>query len=203
MQIVDIIDDVDDEKERQRDKAQGITIHRCGIDRKSGVILGFDGRAVCDAFSGRTPGLEEAAEATGYENPYTILFGGICGPPELDGIIWQALALDDVGPHAKRWSSSTIGFGLIFDGRVGPPSAIQYENVVDLSAIFCTANAWDPYRLIRGHGELPGATESKRPGQPYACPGDLLSMNVLRDDVAIAMREGGCRSLHDLGIVFS
>ena len=58
------------------------------------------------------------------------------------------------------------------------------------------------YQAIKGHGELPGATEAKRPGQRYACPGDKLRMNVLRDDVAIAMRESGQWQLHELGVTF-
>lgn len=201
--IEDIIKEVDDGRTRTRThEAEGITWHRCGIDRRSGAVLGFDGRSICNAFSGRVTGLEEAAHATGSENPYTILFGGDCGPTELDGKIWQALALYDIGPHAKRWSAPTFGFGLIFDGRIGPPSAEQYQNAVELSAAFCSAHLWDPYRVIKGHGELPGATKSKRKGQPYACPGDFLDMDVAREDVALAMGEAGKRRLYDLGVVF-
>ena len=64
----------------------------------------------------------------------------------------------------------------------------------------------DPYKSIKGHGEVPGAHGGKKaPGQPYACPGDCVQMNLVRDDVAqvIASRSRSFLADHGLAVSLS
>jgi len=204
--IENIIEYADDGKHRERDfeKLEGIMVHRNGVDLQTGTVLGYDGRSICDAFLGRVDRFRDVAQATGSQNAYSIYIGGNLGPEEFDGKIWQALPLNEVGYHGRRFSVPYLGVGLIFDGRVKPASEKQYTALVDLCAELCLAWTWDPYKKIKGHGEVPGSHNgSKAPGKPAACPGDLLDMNTVRYDVEQIMREGARRRLHAAGLVFS
>lgn len=208
IQVIDITDYADDKKHRKRPKghegASGIMVHRCGVDRETGTVLGYDAHDICDAFVGRVPRWKRVSKATGGENAYSIYIGGDCGPAELDGLIWQAIPLEEVGYHGRRFSVPYIGIGCIGDYRADEMSDKQYNSLADICSELCLGYGWNPYEVIRGHGEVRGAHDgSKAPGKPAACPGDLLVMNSLRYDVEKLMQEGARRRLHDAGLVFS
>lgn len=207
MHIENIIEYADDKKHRRRavEKVEGIMLHRVGVNLDSGIALGYDGRSICDAFLGRIPGWKKVAEVTGSQNAYTFYVGGDLGPSEYDGKIWQALPLDEVGNHGRRFSVPYVGVGLIFDGRHRQPSTPQYHAVADLVAELCVALGLDAYKDVKGHGEVPGAHGGeKAPGQPHACPGhnEHLKLNVFRDDVAMIMRTRARRRLDGAGLIF-
>ncbi len=202
MQIIDIIDRVSDgggrdgkDPERDWEKCQGIMVHRVGVDLKSGGFIGHDAETICDAFTG---GMPEVAKYTGGENAYTLFVGGDTGPAELDGLIWQALPLSEVGFHGRRWSVPYIGIACIGDFRVQPPSATQLNNLVDLCAALCAAFLWDPYKQIVGHDEVKGASSDPN----KECPGKLLAMNPLRDDVATILKDQARSKLYADGLTF-
>lgn len=206
--VIDIIEYADDKKHRKRpggfEGAQGIMVHRCGVNRKTGVVLGYCGPDVLDAFLGRVPRWKKVAKATGGENAYSIYIGGDCGPAELDGLIWQAIPLEEVGYHARRFSAPYIGIGCIGDYRVDEMSAVQYNSLTGICSELCLGFGWSSYTNIKGHGEQPGAHDgSKAPGKPAACPGDLLDMNGLRYDVEQIMQERARMRLHDAGLIFA
>jgi hypothetical protein len=211
MIIESIIDDVrdHDQDDRPADKLVGIMIHRVGLDYQTGVVLGYDARSICDAFLGRVPKWAEVARATGSENAYTLLIGGDAGPLEFDGRIWQALALDEKGQHARRFSAPYLGVACIgdFRARIGrPPSRRQHSSLVSVVSDLCLALGFGPSAVV-GHGEVRGSHDgSKAPGKPAACPGDLLDMRELRKLIAGEMpfvsRAAARARLSGAGLVF-
>lgn len=202
--ILDIRDKLDDRRSRMRNRVEGIMVHRCGVNLRDKITIGYDGLTIGKAFIGKSPQWEEVAKATGHENAYTCYIGGNLGPPEFDGVIWQALALDDIGAHARRFSARFIGLGLIADPRVQPVSESQRWSLIELMAMICPAFDLDPYRHIRGHGEVKDSHDgSKAPGKINACPGDTLNMNLVRDDVALLIQDKNKRRLHDAGLVYT
>lgn len=204
LQVINMIEYARDGRPQNRDPEalEGIMIHRCGVNLKTGAVLGYNGYSIVAEFLGRGQ-YPEVAEVTGKQNPYTLYVGGNLGAPEYDGLIWQALPLDEIGHHARRWSKPYLGIGAIFDGRVKPASHKQYSALVDLCADLCTSFSWDPYRNIKGHGEVPGAHDgSKAPGRGAACPGALFDMNSFRFDVEAMMKETSRRRLFGAGLVF-
>jgi hypothetical protein len=185
-----IIDRVRDHKDQRRtiDSIDGVMIHRVGVDLEAKLLIGYDAVSICDAFTGRDPKWEAVAKVTGSQNPYTFFVGGSVGPDEFDGKIWQALRIDEIGHHARKFSKRYIGIGMIGDFRVRPPSERQWLAACDLCADLCLFLGRVTSRVI-GHGEMPGAHGGeKAPGMPAACPGDLLSMSAFRSAVRIEMR---------------
>jgi len=189
--IDNIIELVTDRRQSTRLEAwiDRLYFHRCGVDSKTGIVLGYDARSISDHFTGRNSQYPEVAKTTGGENAYSLMVGGDLGPPEYDGRIWQCLPISEIGYHARRFGSKRgVGIGLIFDGRNRPASPSQYASAVDLAAHLCVGYDLYPYRDCIGHGEDPTAHDgSKAPGKPNACPGDLLDMGQLRDDIALAV----------------
>jgi hypothetical protein len=188
--IQNVIDRCRDRKEQERGDIVGMMVHRVGVDRQTGVELGFDGPAISDAFTGRNPDWAEVAAATGGQNAYTLFIGGAFGPPEFDGVIWQALELDEIGWHGRRFSRGYLGIGLIGDFRRGfgePPSVMQTGSLLWILSSLCCALSIEPTAIV-GHGEVAGAHGgNKAPGLPGACPGDLISMDVIRKQVAASV----------------
>jgi len=196
--IVNIIEEsYDGNRQIRRGDIEGIMLHRCGYDLQSGIILGVNGNEISDIFTGKDPRFPAVTKATGGQNPYTLYIGG---HREANGVIWQALPLNEIGHHAKRWSPGYIGIGCIGDYRSEAPSGAQYAALVDLVAQLCSAFAFDPYRAIRGHGEVQKG--DKALDQPGACPGLHLVMNNVRYDVEQIMKEKACRGLAERGLVF-
>lgn len=186
--------------ERNLSAIQGLMVHRVGVDfrAKPPAVIAYDALGICRAFQGQDPAWLEAARATGYQNPYSVLIGGDCGPDTYDGTIWQVLPLDEVGFHARRWSRGYLGIACIGDFRCKPPSKSQRSSLVFTLAVLCGRLGLQPYKHIKGHGEVPEAHDgSKAPGKPGACPGDLLDMHLVRDDVALVMKARSTLHLSD------
>lgn len=190
-QSVEVISElVRDHKYQQRgtDSIDGIMVHRVGVDVRAGIVIGYEARTICDAFTGRNERWASVARATGGQNPYTFIIGGDHGPAVFDGKIWQALPLDEIGHHARRFSKRFIGIGLVGDFRARPPSEVQALAAVDLISDLCLLLGVLSRRVF-GHGEVPGShSGSKARGSPGACPGDLLSMAKLRAAIQQRMR---------------
>lgn len=208
-QIINIIDDVFDGKDQYRnwEETKGIMLHRAGVNLVDDKVIGYDGLTVARAFTGRIPEWEAVAKATNRQNAYSLMIGTDChpdNPEDYDGKVWQALPLDEIGWHGRQFSRGWIGICWLGDPRVRPLSPNAMTAALDLCAQLCTARGWNPYRCIKGHGEVPRAhSGEKSPGKREACPGlSQSSLNAFRDDVETLMREGGLRSLHDSGLVF-
>lgn len=207
LQIIDVIDEVYDGKDQVRDanKIQGIMLHRCGVDLKWGNVLGYTGPDVARAFIGKDPKWLEVAKATNNQNAYSIMVGSDLGPPDANGKVWQCLPLDEIGWHGRQYSDKYVGFSWIADPRHKPLSPEAWDSMVEVCTRFCLAQAWDPYRCIKGHGEVKKAHDgSKAPGKTNACPGlSQQDLNVFRDDVAKRMRQKGAAALDAAGFVLS
>jgi len=186
-----IIDRVRDHKAQPRsiDAINGLMLHRCGIDLKAGLFVGHDALEICDAFTGRDPRWPDVAQATGHQNHYTFFVGGDRGHADLHGQVWQALELGEIGHHARVYSASHIGIGLIGDFRVDTPGEKQWRAAVSLCADLCLMLGLPP-RAVVGHGECREAHGGdKAPGEPAACPGGRLSMSAFRSAVTDTMAE--------------
>lgn len=169
--------------QRRLEDPRGIMLHRIGVDLKQGIVIGHDAISICDAFRGRNAEFVEVGEATGLQLPYTFLIGGDLGPPDLDGVIWQCLPLDEIGWHARGASGQFVGIGLIGDFRTIPASPSQWASAIQLVWRLCSAFGL-PSGAVWGHGEVDGTHDgSKAPGKPYACPGDLLPMDQFRAEI--------------------
>ncbi len=175
---------------RQQDRPaeiDGIMIHRTGVDLKTGVVIGYDGVSVCDAFTGRAKQWAAVAKVTGSQNPYTFLVGGDGNNGSHDGVIWQALPTHEVGWHARRFSLPYVGVAMIGDFREASPTVPQWESAVYLVSELVLALKLSVSHVL-GHGEVDGAHSGKKaPGQPHACPGDLWQMDDFRRNVNAAL----------------
>lgn len=204
MQVVNVIERCKDraQQERSLNSVVGLMIHRCGVDLRHDVVLGYDAPTIVDAFTGKEPRWASVAAVTGRQNPYTIYIGGNLGPEDCDGVVWQALPLDEIGHHGRRFSRGHIGIGVIGDFREKPPSKTQLRTLVSVCSDLCIGLGLDPYKAIKGHGEIEGSHDgTKSPGRHNACPGDLLNMFTLRDDVAQARTRTNYRGLKEAGFV--
>jgi hypothetical protein len=184
--VINIIAEVLDKRYDERhEHPWGIMVHRCGVDLQTGVVLGYCAKDVCDAFLGRVPEWAEVARATGSQLAYSIMIGGDLGPAEFDGVAWQCLPLNETGWHGRRFSAGFIGVGLIADPRERAISQRQHRALVEVCATLCDGYDWDPRKRIYGHGDVEGSHDgSKAPGKFAACPGDLLSLRIARNDTA-------------------
>lgn len=188
--IENIIDLVYDGREQRRDTTAicGLMVHRTGVNLRHGYVLGYDAVSICNAFLGKVERWQDVSRATGRQNAYTFYIGGDLGDKQYDGKIWQALPLSEVGHHARRFSRPYIGIGCIGDFREVPPSPSQWTALADLCSDLCGLLGFDASH-VTGHGEVLGAHNgSKSPGAPGACPGDLLDMASLREEVVIVMQ---------------
>jgi len=201
LKIENIVGEVDDGKSNKKgwDSIRGIAVHRVGLDDNTGVVLGYDGVSICKQFTDNP----KVAKYTGAQLPYTFIIGGDRGPEEFDGKIWQCLEIGDIGFHARRFSAEYIGVALVGDFRKLYPSESQRSALVDLLASLCAGWGIDPYRQIKGHGEIQGAHDgSKANGMYNACPGDMCNMFEIRDDVSTIMKDGARQALLDAGLGF-
>lgn len=199
-QVINIVDAVYDNKRHVRDfdKINMFMVHRCGVDLEMNTVLGYDGVSVSEAFRNGA-----ASYATGGQIAYTFLIGGGLGRDEYNGKIWQCLPMGEVGFHARQFSVKALGIGLIGDFRFQGPTIAQMMSLHDLLAALCVGWAKDPYTTIKGHGEVKGAHDgSKAKGKPAACPGDLLNMDHVRDDVTNLIRSKARMDLDRAGVVF-
>lgn len=201
-----IIEQVKDGAEQERDlsKIASIMIHRVGVDLRTGVVLGFDALDIAEVFIGRDPRWASVAKSTGSQNAYTFYVGGDLGPKAYDGRVWQALPLDEIGHHGRRFSRYSIGIACIGDFRVKPPSERQWAAAVDIVSDLCFIFGLIS-RRVQGHGEVKGAhSGAKAPGRPAACPGDLWDMDAfrgsVRDDMRNKVRQDAIWRLEQVGV---
>lgn len=143
------------------------------------------------------PGIVDAAgirefyrthpEYTGGKMPYTFVINP-------HGRIEQALGIYDVGPHALRWSSNTIGIVNIGDFNKHRPTQDQWVSTIDLTSEILLALGFGVTRTtLAGHTERPNSTKSKYKN----CPGKLWDMNSFRDAVIEAQRERAIQRLSE------
>jgi hypothetical protein len=199
LKIEDVIAQVNDGKRSLRDllKLSLIVVHRCGKDLKFGIDLGDTAPEICAHYTGKDDKYPEVAKATGHEIAYTFMVGGDLGDPAFDGVIWQCLSLDDVGRHAKKWNTPAIGVSVIADPRVRPCSSKQMQSLIDLLTILSMVIKGEPSSCIKGHMELPGSSSDPN----KLCPGPLLPMDVMREDVTAARGELGLQMALMSGLV--
>ena len=179
----------------KRDKVHGIMIHRCGIEDRWGHVLGYDGASIVKAFTGKGEWPAVAA-AVGSKMPYGYLVGGDRGPVELDGVVWQCLPDDVVGPNARAASSRFLSVGVIADLRYKSMSPKQRASLVKLSAALRIEHDV-PARMVKGHGEVLSAHDgSKAPDKSNACPGlTMAELDALRADTGAECRRIGAAVL--------
>jgi hypothetical protein len=181
IRIYDRIDECDDGKYRARSEApKGITLHTFCVP------------TILDA-AGISRWYQQNTQYTGGQMPYTIVARG-------DGRLERALPLMEVGPHAKRWSSSTIGVVALQDGNAQPPPMALWDALVELCAEFCSAFGWNPLNPVI----LAGHTEPSRPGSTNwpgkVCPGRFWDMGKFRSDVDEIQRNMAIQRLVDATI---
>lgn len=168
--IIDRIAVCDDGKHRDRNlPIIGITVHHFAVP-------GVHDAAGIARFYRANP------RWTGGQMPYTF----VCTP---HGSIEQALPIQEVGPHALRWSEPTVSVVLIGDYSLRPPADVQWQPCVDLCAGL--AAALDVADNIEGHTDRPNATRSTS----KHCPGLQFDMNKFRVEVWEAMRESAIQRL--------
>ena len=204
--IENIIAEVYDGRYQHRawEETQGIMLHRCGVNLVDKIVIGYDGRTVAKAFSGKLPEWEVVATRTGKQNAYTVFVGSDCGPEEYNGKLWQALPMDEIGWHGRQFSAGYIGLAWIADPRVKSLSEKAWWSMADICAMICSARLWNPADAIKGHGEVPTAHDgTKAPGEINACPGlSKKDLNIFRGDVAALMKEKNLQALLDIGLTF-
>lgn len=169
--VIDCTKELDDGKDRVRSEEEidTLIIHRVGKDSRTKANLGDTGPEIARKFL-FDPAI---AKYTGGQNPYTFYIGS-------DGTIWQALPVDEVGNHARRWNKRGIGIACIGDFRDVSPSKAQFEACVDLCAYLlkCLGLRHD---AVGGHSEF-GATATNSPNKE--CPGSRFDLPYLRHQLA-------------------
>ena len=152
-----------DKQRRERNlwEITGITVHRLGWS------VGRSAEQVSGAFQNTEE--HAAGSYTGGEIPYTFLIN--------NDSIEQLLEMGEIGPHARRWSSPTMGIACRGDFRQQKPGLNQWALARDLCAMLSVFIGKDA--KLRGHTELPGGSSD-----PYKqCPGQGWDMEKFRADV--------------------
>lgn len=188
---------VDDGRERalDRTKLQRFVVHRIDFSKDNGGDYWhgvrpvprdvLDGIELAQRFrdTRRVPaGDRRSSEwrdrpgvATGGENPYTFL-------GRYPGSVDQMLRVTDYGPHARRWSWTGVSYAVSGDFRVRPgntPHAGQWQDLVEMAALFRSWLGGSVRDVIHGHDELPHASHDAS----KECPGLFLDMHRLRWEV--------------------
>jgi len=208
--IVDIRAAVRDKRQQLRsaDSVSAVLVHRVGVNLQTGVAIGYNAESICDAFTGQDPRWAGVASVTNSQNPYTFYIGGDLGGGQ-DGLIWQALSLQEIGWHARSASRGSIGIAMIGDFRrkVGRmPSKAQMSSLVWLVSGLCSVLGLEP-SCVLGHGEVTGAHGGeKASGEPDACPGDYVDMDRVRAAVGASVGPSCCvtarKALRESGMSF-
>ena len=173
LQFVDKIDEVREfDKKAAPRKCESVSlmvVHRIGP--KLGEVNVHGAEDIASAFS------KHHEWHTGGQMPYNFVI-------REDGVVEQALAMNDAGMHSLKFNASSIGVALIGDFRTAPPTAAQLEALTLLSMLW-VQHCWARGKfdkvdaLVKGHDELPGASSDKN----KACPGYKLDMKALRASV--------------------
>lgn len=175
----------DDGKFRPRDinRLRKVIVHR--IEEE----LGEDAPALAKAFKDTTK--FAAGSYTGGEMPYSFV---LCK----NGVWEQALQLGDVGPHAMRYNADGVGLAVIGDFRHQTPTAVQWIALVEFCTMLVGWMGVPVEQCLFGHDELEGAT--KDPNKE--CPGKLIDMNELRNEVRLTLLSQAVYSLKGVGVLF-
>ena len=161
MVVINQIEECNDGKDRPREisRIEKVVVH------KIGPALGETGAAIARSF--RDTSKFAAGSYTGGQMPYTFII-------RTDGTIDQCLQLTDIGPHAKRWNTSSVSIALIGDFTKHEPTNAQFCSLIELCVPLYSYGM-----TIHGHTELPGSS-----GDPSKqCPGAYLDLNLLRTEV--------------------
>lgn len=161
---------VDALPERARETVSGIVIHRIEVSQEDPSY--GDGPAdVIRFFCEHPTGLK----ATGGAMPYPLLVDSL-------GQVTQCVPLGRITPHAAAHNPTTIGVAAVGDFRSCAPSTAQLEALVQTSAALARVLGLGADAVF-GHDELAGG--SRTPDK--VCPGDQLSMPMLRRRIGEAM----------------
>lgn len=174
MRLFDARRECDDGRHKLRDApAKGITMHRFWAE---GIT--------CAAKVANWMRLNP--QWTGGQMCYTVVIGD-------DGTAELALPWQEIGPHALRWSSPTIGVVALGDFTKRKPTLEQWNGAVDVVAELIAALGLDPMSKthLAGHTERPDATHN--PGK--VCPGKFWDMDRFRRDVRDMMRESAIQRI--------
>lgn len=170
--VINCIDALDDGRHRERgiSRIKKLILHRVGKDIPNNLSLGDTGPEIAKQFLFNP----EVAKYTGGQNPYTFYIDpGV-------GKIWQALPIDEVGNHARRWNVPGLGIALIGDYRHEEPSNALWGAAKVLCGHLVEALGLTPWD-IQGHTESgPGATST--PGKQ--CPGAKFDVGFFRVSLA-------------------
>jgi hypothetical protein len=173
MRIFDARALCDDGRHQDRGaQAKGITIHMFGVE------------GITDA-AGVARWMKLNPQWTGGQMCYTVVVG--------KHRVELALPWWEVGPHALRWSSPTIGVVAICDFNLRRPTNEQWALTVDVTAELINALGLDPMSSshLAGHTERPDASKSKG----KVCPGKLWDLDKFRRDVRDFRREAAIQRL--------
>lgn len=172
--VIDCTKELDDGRHRERneDQIDSLIIHRVGKDHRTKANLGDTGPEIALKFL-HDPAI---AKYTGGQNPYTFYIGK-------DGTIWQALPVDEVGNHARKWNKRGIGIACIGDFRDTAPSVEQFNACLNLCTYLlkCLGLRHD---AVGGHSEF-GASATNSPNKE--CPGSRFDVPYLRHELANAV----------------
>ena len=95
-----------------------------------------------------------------------------------DGKIQQGRADDEIGAHCVGYNSISIGICLVGKLDEYPPTARQWEALVDACVRLCQRHSI-PVNNILGHRETPSGAAGHK-----TCPGGKVDMTKLRAEVA-------------------
>lgn len=171
--VSNIIEEVRDRRQRERDvsRIKKIILHRVGKNIPLGLSLGDTGPEIARRFL-YDP---KVAKFTGWENPYTFYIGARVGR------IWQALPVDEVGNHARRWNRAGLGAALIGDFRHEEPSRAVWGAAIVLCNYLVRCLGLTP-EDVEPHtgGSLTGTSASAS----KECPGGKWDMDRFRRELA-------------------
>jgi len=160
-QILNSISLCADGKIRERDLSKVV----CLVIHRIGATIGETAEEIAKKFINDST----VSPYTGAEMPYTFII-------RKDGTCEQALALSDVGPHARKWSLRGIGIAAVGDFQLHQPTMEQFVAVAKLCGILSTWMGQRPEFVMYGHTQMQYATAdlSKK------CPGDLFDLNACK-----------------------
>lgn len=123
---------------------------------------------------------------SGGKTPYHFLI-------QESGRIEQMVRLSQIGPHAKKYNSSSIAIALVGDFRKKEPSKEQMKSLKLLATELMYHLS---IKKLWGHDELKGSSSDPN----KKCPGKHIDMDDLRDTVEMLLRAKQRKELTRLSI---
>lgn len=149
---------------RKLEKISKLVVHRIGAS------VGRSGLEVSDAF--RDTSKYAPGSYTGGQLAYHFII-------REDGTVDQCLRLRDVGLHAAKFNTCSIGIALVATHETFTkyaPTPEQWESLISLCRLLAA-----PGVTIHGHTEL-GRDATSDPTKD--CPGPMVDLDTLRSEVA-------------------